>query len=127
MAVLFLFFSFTSTFFGVNPQRGLVALADLVLVCVLGYCISVRILTEPAPEKLLVRSVTFALIVYLIFCLGECIAWSHGLFRSDPQGSSSIESTFAPTAGLFWLPRLSGFSADENRARLRPSNVFGTA
>lgn len=116
MAVLFLFFSFTSTFFGVNPQRGLVALADLVLVCVLGYCISVRILTEPAPEKLLVRSVTFALIVYLIFCLGECIAWSHGLFRSDPQGSSSIESTFAPTAGLFWLPRLSGFSADENRA-----------
>jgi hypothetical protein len=116
VVVLFLFLSFTSTIFGVNPQRGLVALADLVLVSVLGFCISVRILADSASAKLVVRSVTFALIVYLIFCIGECIAWSHGLFRYDPQGSSSLESTFAPTAGLFWLPRLSGFSADENRA-----------
>src|SRR5579864_8485615 len=40
---LLLVFSFVSTIFGVNPERGIVALADLVLVSVLGYCISVRI------------------------------------------------------------------------------------
>jgi len=45
---LFLLFAFASTIFGVNPQRGLVSLFDLVLVAVLGYCLSLRILADPA-------------------------------------------------------------------------------
>ncbi|MGA7794171.1 MAG: hypothetical protein WCA19_14120, partial [Candidatus Acidiferrales bacterium] len=114
---LFLFISFASTIFGVNPDRGIVALADLVLVSALGYYISVRILADPVPEKLLLRSITFALIVWLIFCIGECIAWNHGLFRLEDEPSSSIESIFAPTATMFGVvPRLSGFSLDSNRA-----------
>jgi hypothetical protein len=114
---LFLVFSFVSTIFGVNPERGIVALADLVLVSVLGYCISVRILADPAPQQLVLRCITFALILWLIFCLGECIAWGQGLFRLEEEPSSSIESIFAPTATLLGvLPRLSGFSLDSNRA-----------
>lgn len=114
---LFLFLAFTSTIFGVNPQRGLVALAGLVLVSVLGYCISVRILADPAPEKLILRSVTLALIVWLIFCIGGAIAWSHGVLRLQEEASTSIESTFAPTSTMFGIvPRLSGFSLDANRA-----------
>jgi len=114
---LFLFFSFTSTIFGVNPERGIVALADLVLVSVLGYYISVRILADPAPQKLVVRSVSVALTVWLIFCAGECITWSHGLFRLEEEPATSIEYIFAPTATLFGMvPRLSGFSLDSNRA-----------
>jgi hypothetical protein len=114
--VLFLLVSFASTIFGVNPDRGMVALADLVLVSVLGYYISVRILTDPTPEKLVLRSVTFALIVWLIFCIGGYIAWSHGLYRLEDEPSSSIGSMFAPTAALGIVPRLSGFSLDANRA-----------
>jgi hypothetical protein len=114
---LFLLVSFASTIFGLNPGRGIVALCDLVLVSALGYCISVRILADPAPEKLVVRSVTFALIVYSIFCIGECIAWNHGLFRLEEEPSSSIGTLFAPTSTLFGIwPRLSGFSLDANRA-----------
>jgi hypothetical protein len=116
VVVLFLFFSLTSTLFGADPQRGLMVLVELVLVFVLGYCISTRILTELAPEKLIVCSVTFALIVYFIFCIGECIAWSRGIIGSGQPGSSFIESTFAPTATLSLVPRLSGFSFDANRA-----------
>jgi len=88
----------------------------LVLVSVLGYCVSARILADPAPEKLVVRSVTFALIGWLIFCIGGYIAWSHGATRLQEEASSSIESMFAPTATLFWIPRLSGFCLDANRA-----------
>ena len=113
---LFLFLSFTSTILGVNPERGLVSLFDLVLVAVLGYCISVRILADPAPEKLVVRSVTFALVVWLIFCVGGYIAWSHGVLRLQEEAASSIETTFAPTATFFWAPRLSGVCLDSNRA-----------
>ena len=113
---LFLFLAFTSTIFGLDPQRGLVALCGLVLVSVLGYCVSARILADPAPEKVVVRSVTFALIVWLIFCIGGYIAWSHGATRLQEEASSSIESMFAPTATLFWIPRLSGFCLDANRA-----------
>ncbi|MGA2920743.1 MAG: O-antigen ligase family protein [Candidatus Sulfotelmatobacter sp.] len=112
----FLLLSFTSTIFGVNPERGLVSLFDLVLVAVLGYCISVRILADPAPEKLVVRSVTFALIVWLIFCVGGYIAWSHGVIRLQEEAASSMESTFAPTATFFGAPRLSGVCLDSNRA-----------
>ncbi len=113
---LFLLLSFTSTIFGMDPQRGLVALCGLVLVSVLGYCVSVRILEDPDPEKVVVRSVTFALIVWLIFCIGGYIAWSHGILRLQEEASSSIASTFAPTSTLFWAPRLSGFCLDANRA-----------
>ena len=113
---LFLFLAFTSTIFGLDPQRGLVALCGLVLVSVLGYCVSARILADPAPEKLVVRSVTFALIGWLIFCIGGYIAWSHGATRLQEEASTSIESMFAPTATLYWIPRLSGFSLDSNRA-----------
>ena len=48
--VLFLLVSFASTIFGVDPNRGIVALVDLVLVSTLGYFISVRILADSAPE-----------------------------------------------------------------------------
>jgi len=113
---LFLLFAFASTIFGVNPQRGLVSLFGLVLVAVLAYCISLRILADPAPEKLVVRSVTFALIVWLIFCIGGYIAWSHGVMRLQEEAASSIESTFAPTAAFVFAPRLSGYCLDSNRA-----------
>jgi hypothetical protein len=114
--VLFLLVSFASTIFGVDPNRGIVALADLVLVSTLGYYISVRILADSAPEKLIVRSVTLALIVWLIFCIGGYIAWSHGVIRMEEEAASSIESMFAPSAAFFFAPRLSGYCLDSNRA-----------
>src|SRR5580658_1553417 len=77
LLALFLFLSFASTILGLDPQRGLVALCGLVLVAMLGYWISVRIFSDSTPEKLVVRSVTFGLILYLIFCIGGVIAWSH--------------------------------------------------
>jgi hypothetical protein len=113
---LFLIVASASTIFGVNPDRGIVALVSLMLVAVLGYFISVRILADPAPEKLMVRSVTFALIVWLIFCIGGYIAWSHGVMRAQEEAGSSIESIFAPTAAFLWAPRLSGVCLDSNRA-----------
>jgi hypothetical protein len=113
---LFLIFAFASTIFGVNPQRGLVSLIDLVLVAVLGYCLLLRILADPAPGKLVVHSVTFALIVWLIFCIGGYVAWTHGVMRLEEEAASSIGSLFAPTATLLWAPRLSGVCLDSNRA-----------
>jgi O-Antigen ligase len=114
--VLFLLVSFGSTIFGVDPNRGIVALADLVLVSALGYYISVRILADSAPERLVVRSVTLALIIWLIFCIGGYIAWSHGAMRMQEEAASSIESMFAPTAAFGFAPRLSGYCLDSNRA-----------
>lgn len=115
--VLFLLVSFASTIFGINPDRGILSLLDLVLVSALAYCLSVRILADPAPEKLVVRSVTSALVVWLFFCIGTCIAWSQGFFRLQDEPASSIGSFFAPTATVFALaPRLSGVSLDSNRA-----------
>ena len=78
---LFLLVSFTSTIFGLNPDRGIISLFDLVLVSALGYCISARILADPAPEKLVARCVTLALVVWLFFCVATSIAWSQGFFR----------------------------------------------
>lgn len=114
--VLFLLVSFAATIFGVNPTRGLVALGDLVLVSALGYYISGRIVADPAPGKLIVRSITLALIVWLIFCVGGYIAWTHGAFRLEDEATSSIESMFAPSAAFGFAPRLSGFCIDANRA-----------
>ena len=113
---LLLLISFTSTIFGMDPERGLVALCGLVLVSVLGYCVSVRILEDPDPQKLVVHSVSFALIAWLIFCVGECIAFEYGFSRAQEEASSSIASIFAPTSTLLWAPRLSGFCLDANRA-----------
>ena len=113
---MFLFLTFFSTLFGLNPQRGLVALAGLLLVSAFGYCISVRILKDPAPEKLVLRSVTFALIVWVIFCIGGYIAWTHGAMRVQEEAASSVESMFAPSAAFLFAPRLAGYSLDANRA-----------
>ena len=113
---VFLFLAFSSTVLGEDPQRGIVALCGLVLVSALGYCMSVRVLADPAPKKLVIRSVTIALIVWLIFCVGGYIAWTHGATRLQEDASSSWESMFAPTANLLWVPRLSGFCLDSNRA-----------
>ena len=107
----------TSTIFGEDPQRGLVALCGLLLVAGLGYSISLRILVDPAPKQLIVRSVTFAAFVWLVFCVGGAIAWSHGVTRLQEEAATSFEvPVFAPTATLFWIPRLSGFCLDANRA-----------
>ena len=114
---LFLLVSFASTIFGLDPDRGIVSLFDLVLVSGLGYCISVRILADPAPEKLVVRCITSALVVWLFFCVGTGIAWSQGFFRLQDEPATSIGSFFAPTATIFAIaPRLSGVSLDSNRA-----------
>ncbi len=113
---MFLILAFASTIFGLNPERGLVSLFDLVLVAGLGYCLSLRILVESAPEKMIVRSVTLAVIVWLIFCIGGYIAWSHGVMRAQEEAASSIESMFAPTAAFGFAPRLSGYCLDSNRA-----------
>jgi len=113
---LFFFLAVASTTLGADPQRGLVALSGLVLVAVLGYCISLRILSDPCPDKLIVRSLGLAMVVWLIFCIGGAIAWSHGAVRLQEEQSVSLESMFAPTATLFWIPRLSGYCLDANRA-----------
>ncbi|MGA8274473.1 MAG: O-antigen ligase family protein [Candidatus Sulfotelmatobacter sp.] len=113
---LFLFIAFASTIFGLDPQRGLIALGGLMLLSILGYCVSARILADPAPEKLITRSVTLALLVWLIFCIGEGIAFNYGLFRSQGEPGLSIASIFAPTSTLLWAPRLSGSCLDANRA-----------
>jgi hypothetical protein len=113
---LFFFLAMTSTVFGEDPQRGLVALCGLLLVAGLGYCISLRILVDPAPKQLILHSVTFAALMWVVFCVGGAIAWSHGVTRLQEEAATSIESVFAPTATLFWIPRLSGFCLDANRA-----------
>lgn len=116
LLAVFLFFAATSTIFGTDPQRGLVALCGLVLVSGLAYCVSLRILADPAPGKLIQRSVTLAVIVWLIFCVGGVIAWRQGVVRLQEEPATSFASMFAPTATLYWIPRLSGYCLDSNRA-----------
>jgi O-Antigen ligase len=113
---LFLLLSFASVPIGLDPERGLVALSDLFLVAVLGYYISVQVLEDRAPEKLIVWSVTFGLIVYIIFCIAEFIAWSHGIVMVGEPGGPWIESTFAPSTLGLWAPTLSGTAYDANRS-----------
>jgi hypothetical protein len=117
VVVVFLFLSSISTLYGLDPERGLRQLADVVLVSLLGYSLSVFILAEPAREKLILRAISLGLILYLVFCIGECIAWSSGLAYADRNATASgMEALFAPSSSLFWLPRLSGSAIDANDA-----------
>ena len=83
---LFLLFSFASIPLSLDPERSMVAFCDLLLVAVLGYCISLQILLEPAQEQLTVRSVGFSVVVYIVFCIGECVAWTHGITMTPGAG-----------------------------------------
>jgi hypothetical protein len=114
--ILLLLLSLASVPFSLDPERSLVAVAGFSLVVVLGYYISVQILAAPAQETLIVRSVTFALAVYVIFCIGQYIAWSHGVFTVPGQNASWTESMFAPGTEGFLALRLSGTISDANRA-----------
>ncbi len=115
-ASLFLLFTFGSILLSLDPERSIVAFADLLIVTFLGYCISVQILAEPAQETLIARSVTFALVMYVIFCIAECIAWTHGLYINAERTGSWLQSTFAPSSLGPWLPILSGTTFDANRS-----------
>ncbi len=115
---LFLCFTFASIPIGLDPDRGLVAFCDLLVVSFLGYFISVRILDESAQGRLIVRSVTFALVLYILFCIGECIAWSHGIFVNTERAGSWLESTFGASTLGPWVPALSGTTFDPNRSGL---------
>jgi hypothetical protein len=115
-ASLFLLLTFSSIPIGLDPERGLVAFCDLLLVAGLGYYISLQVLEEPALEKLIIRSVTFGLLMYTFFVVGECIAWSHGILMSAQGGGSWLESTFAPSTLGPWAPTLSGTAYDANRS-----------
>ena len=115
---LFLCFAFASIPIGLDPDRGLVAFCDLLVVSFLGYFISVRILDEPAQARLIVRSVTFALVLYIFFCIGECIAWTHGIFVNTERAGSWLEVTFGASTLGPWVPALSGTTFDPNRSGL---------
>lgn len=113
---LFLLFCFASIPFGLDPERSVVAFCDLLVVAVLGYYISVQVLREPGQELLIVRSVRFALLVYVIFCVGECIAWSHGILINAERTGPWLESMFAPSTLGPWVPTLAGTTFDSNRS-----------
>lgn len=115
-AGLFLLLTFASILFGLDPIRSLVAFTDLGLVAFLGYCISVQILEDPEKDKLIARSVTFALVMYVLFCVAECLAFSRGLTLNAQRSGSWVQSTFAPSS--FWgvVPILPGTTFDANRS-----------
>lgn len=113
---LFVFLTFGSILSSLDPARSLVAFTDLVLVAFLGYCISVQILTEPKQEALIARSITFALVMYILFCVAECIAWREGLTINSQRTGSWIQSTFAPSSIWDLFPILSGTTFDANRS-----------
>jgi O-Antigen ligase len=113
---LFLLFTFFSIPIGLDPERGLVAFCDLLLVAGLGYYISLQVLKEPEQEKLIVRSVTLALVAYAIFVFGECIAWTHGIVMTAQRSGPWLETTFATSSIGPWIPTLSGTAYDANRS-----------
>jgi hypothetical protein len=115
-ASLFLLLTFFSIPFGLDPERGLVASVDLLLVAVFGYFISLNVLKEEAQEQLIVRSVAFGLIVYVIFCIGEFIAWTHGVLMTGERAGPWLELTFGPSTIGPWAPIMSGTSYDGNRS-----------
>jgi hypothetical protein len=112
---VFLFLSSVATIIGVDPERGLMALIDLFLVSLFGSFIALQILAAPERQKLVLRSVTLGLAVYFLFCVGECIAWSHGIIQGADNGGSWLETMFAAKT-LFWVPRVSGATVDANRS-----------
>jgi hypothetical protein len=112
--IVFLFLSSIATIFGIDPERGVMALIDLFLVSLLSLFIAVRILSDPEPDKLILTSITTGLVVYFVFCIGECVAWSHGIIQGA-EGGSWLESMFAAKT-LFWMPRVSGSTVDANRS-----------
>jgi hypothetical protein len=115
VSCVFFILAFISIPFGLDPERGVVAFADFLLVAVFGYYISVQVLAEPAQNKLIVRAVTLSLLLYVFFCTAECIAWAHGL-TMDQSPLPWMQSMFAPDTIGPWLPRLSGATVDPNRA-----------
>ncbi len=115
-ASLFLMLTFASIPIGLDPERGLVAFADLLLMAIFAYYILFCIWEDPGREKLILRSVTFAVVAYIIFCVGECIAFSHGLRMYTARSGTWLESTFAPGTLGDWLPALSGTTMDQNRS-----------
>jgi hypothetical protein len=116
-ASLFLLLCLASIPLGLDPERGLVAFCDLLLVAVLGYCISLEILSEPMKEKLILRSVAFGLSVYLIFMIGECVALLNGVVLAPGEKPSSwLAAAFAPSLLGNWIPTLSGTTSDANRS-----------
>jgi len=115
-ASLFFFFSFASIPLGLDPARGFVAFADMLLVAILAYYILFRILTEPEQKRLVLHSVTFALIAYVIFCVGEFIGWQLGFTGDYTRSGPWIETTFAPGQLGGFVPLLSGTTYDPNRS-----------
>ncbi len=117
MLAIFLFFALLSILFGIDPERGIVAFANLLLVSLFGYCISLRILVAPDRERLIITSITCSIIIYTLFCLAEGVAWSQGLFMLPDQPPTSwIERTFAAIREGDLMPRLDGTTIDPNRA-----------
>jgi hypothetical protein len=115
-AGLFVFLALVSVAMSLDPARSAVAFADLMIVSFLGYCIARQVLEEPERGKLVLRAVTFALIVYAAFCVGELIAWGHGMAMQEGKPGSWVELTFAPQLSEFYVPRPSGATVDPNRA-----------
>jgi hypothetical protein len=115
LLIIFLFLAALATIFGMDPERGLMAFADLALVSLMCYFIALRLLVEPSPDKLIVRSISIGLFVYLVFCTGEYIAWNHGVIQGFDDHGSWLESMFAAKT-LFWMPRVSGATIDANRS-----------
>lgn len=113
---LFLLLTLSSIPIGLDPERGVVAYCDLLLVTGLGYYISLQVLEEPARERLIIKSVSFGLAMYLFFVVGEFIAWTHGILMTDQGGGSWLQSTFAPSTLGPWAPTLSGTAYDANRS-----------
>jgi hypothetical protein len=112
----FLLLTFASIPIGLDPERGFVAFSDLLLMAVFGYYILLRIWADPEREKLILRSITFALAAYIFFCIGECIAWSHGVTIDITRSSPWLETMFGPGTLGPWLPAVSGTTFDQNRA-----------
>lgn len=113
---LFLIFSFASIPLSLDVDRSIVAFGDLLVVAVLGYFLSLEILAEPEKDKLIARSVTFGLVIYVIFCVGECIAWTHGILIDSNRSGPWLESMFAPSTLGPWVPTLAGTTFDANRS-----------
>jgi hypothetical protein len=94
-----------------------VAFSGFVVVVVLTFCISLRILAEPAQEMLIRRSVVFGLAVYVFFFIGEFLAWHYGLILTPGEKPDSwLKLMFGAGSIGSLVPQLSGSTSDANRA-----------